>query len=428
MSATLVDDCFRTETERLTHGEALAILASRVKAVASVESVRTEAAAGRILAERVVAERPVPGHTNAAVDGFAFRATDYDPAHGTTFPVLGRAAAGHTLAAPPPSGAAARILTGAVLPAPCDTIVMQEDVTLEDRRGQTFVRVPAGARAGSNVRHAGEDVAVGDVLFEEGHRLRAQDLAALASVGRANVACRVPLRVAIVSSGDEIVRAGQALGEGQVYDANAPMLHALVAAAGAAPVDLGVWPDQQAEVDARLADAAARFDLIVTSGGASRGDEDHMVRAIERLGSRHLWQLAIKPGRPMSFGQVGRAVVLGLPGNPVAVFVCFSLYARPVLLALGGARWREPRRLLLPAAFHFKGRKKGRREFWRGMLVDGEQGDGAPICAVDKFPRDGSGLITSLRLADGLIEIPEEAGDVEPGDHVRFIPLSELGL
>jgi molybdopterin molybdotransferase len=231
------------------------------------------------------------------------------------------------------------------------------------------------------------------------------------------------LKIAIVSSGDEVVRAGAPLKRGQVHDANAPMLVPLIANAGAAAVDLGVLPDRFDAVKEKLKEAARSFDVILTTGGASRGEEDHMVAALDALGKRYLWQLAIKPGRPMSFGQIEGAVVLGLPGNPVAVFVCFLLYAWPLLRRLGGAEWPEPRRYALPALFTIPERKLGRREFWRGILRATPRG-----LAVDKFPRDGSGLISGLRAADGLIDIPEDLAVVKPGDAVAFIPFTEFGI
>jgi molybdopterin molybdotransferase len=245
----------------------------------------------------------------------------------------------------------------------------------------------------------------------------------LASMGMAEVPCYARLKVAIVSTGDEVVRPGAPFTEGQVYDANAPLLGALIASAGALPTDLGVLPDKPEEVQRRLAEAARSFDAVILSGGASRGEEDHVVAALDAIGKRHLWQLAVKPGRPMSFGQIGDCVVLGLPGNPVAVFVCFLLYVWPLLRRMGGAGWPEPRRYRLPALFAFPGRKTGRREFWRGILKETPHGLG-----VDKFARDGSGLITGLRAADGLIDIPEDVGAVQPGDLVAFIPFSEFGI
>ena len=419
----LEDDCFAHDRRRLRHDEALAILKARVRPVVGVERVGLAQAAGRILAAAAHAPHPVPAHDNAAVDGYAFAAADYDTTAGATLTVEGRAAAGHGLAGRAAPGMAAHIFTGAMLPEGHDTVVMQEDVRSGEIDGRAAVNIPAGLKRGANVRRAGEDVKEGEAVLTPGAVLRPQDLSALASLGFGEVACFRRLRVAVVSSGDEVVRAGVPLKPGQVRDANAPMLASLIANAGATPVDLGVLPDDLNAVQEALHEAAQRFDVIITSGGASRGEEDHLVTALDALGKRHLWQLAIKPGRPMSFGQIGDAVVLGLPGNPVAVFVCFLLYGWPLLRRLGGAEWPEPRRYELPALFAVPARKLGRREFWRGILRPSPHG-----LAVDKFARDGSGLICGLRAADGLIDIPEEVVEVKPGDRVTFIPFTEFGI
>ena len=206
------------------------------------------------------------------------------------------------------------------------------------------------------------------------------------------------------------------------------MLGALATLAGASVRHYGIWPDKLDAVTRRLQAAAAECDVILTSGGASLGEEDHMAKAIGAIGTRHLWQLAIKPGRPMMFGHIrsnGRdTIVVGLPGNPVAVFVCFLMYVYPMLKAAGGAPWPEPRRFMLPANFAFTGRKQGRREFWRGRIVTGADG----AMAIEKFARDGSGLISGLRASNGLIDIPEDHGDIAVGDKVAFIPYSEVGI
>jgi molybdopterin molybdotransferase len=422
MTNKLIDDCFVSDKPRLRHAEALAILKQRIAPVVATEQVELANAVGRFLAQSVAAVLPVPAHTNSAVDGFSFAAADYDRDKGCVLPVSGRAAAGHALNTTPERETAVRILTGAVLPGGHDTVVMQEDVVV-DTVERTTVAIPAGLRPGANVRKAGEDVAAGAIVLEPGSVLRPQDLAALASLGVADVKCFTRLRVAIVSTGDEVMRPGAALAKGQVYDANAPMLASLVTSAGAVATDLGVLPDDLPQVKARLAEAASQFDVIITSGSASQGEEDYLIAALDALGKRHLWQLAIKPGRPMSFGQIGDCVVLGLPGNPVAVLVCFLLYAWPLLRRMGGGDWREPRRFPLPALFAFPSRKVGRREFWRGLLKETPTG-----LAVDKFARDGSGLISGLREADGLIDIPEDVVDVKPGDQVAFIPFSEFGI
>ncbi len=425
----LPNDCFAHGERRLWHDEAIGLLRSRLCSIVQSERLSLDQALGRVLKGPVIARQPVPAHTNSAVDGYAFAHSCYGPLDGVRLPITGRSTAGRPYEGPVRPGSAVRILTGAVVPDGLDTVAMQEDCqTLADGE----VSIPAGLKRGANIRHAGEDVITGTLLAEAGHCLRPQDLAALASAGCADVSCYQRLKVGIVSSGDEIVRLGTGpLTTGQVFDANQPMLQSLVKLAGCEARDLGVWRDDAEEVRQRLVAATASVDVVLTSGGASRGDEDHMAAAIAALGSVHFWQLAVKPGRPMMFGQVPRSgssgaqtcLVVGLPGNPVAVFVCFLMYVMPMLRQLSGGTWTEPRRYRLPARFSFTGRKSGRREFWRGILVDGADG-----LAVDKYGRDGSGLISGLRAADGLIDIAEEAGDVALGDLVDFIPFSEFGI
>ncbi len=422
MSTKLVDDCFFHDKDRIPHNEALAILKSRVKPVVGTEDVPLETAAGRYLAAPVIAPRPIPAHANAAVDGYAFAHAAYDQKAGQTFPVAGVASAGHALAAAPRPDSAIRIFTGGVVPEGFDTVAMQEDVRVETHGDKRRVWIPPGLKHGANRRLAGEDCATGSALVAPGARLRPQDVASAAACGFGALRCHELLKVGVVSTGDEILRAGMPFAEGKVYDANAPMLAGLVQAAGTEPVDLGVLPDEAKLVRTALMDASQRYNVLVISGGASLGVEDHVVRAIEVLGKRHLWQIAIKPGRPMSFGQIGDCVILGLPGNPVAVFVCFLLYVRPVLAVLAGGDWPEPMRYPLVAAFSQK-KKVGRREFWRAQLTSK---NGRP--SVTKFPRDGSGLISSLRESDGLIEVRESVSEVQEGDVVDFIPFTEFGL
>jgi molybdopterin molybdotransferase len=408
----------------MRHEEAVTLLRERIEPVTKSERVPLSSALGRITAEAVIAPRSVPAHTNAAVDGYAFSHKDYDPASGSTLTLAGRAAAGHPLAGRPSPGSATRILTGAVMPDGTDTVAMQEDSERLGGEQNEKIVIPPGLRRGANVRKAGEDVSAGQLLIEPGHIVKPQDLAALASVGLGEIACRHRLRVAIASTGDELIRPGApASSPGDVYDANSPMLTALAALAGCETSDRGIWPDRPDELRRRLAEAAHECDVVITSGGASRGEEDHLAAAVAALGSRHFWQLAIKPGRPMMFGQIGGTVVIGLPGNPVAVFVCFLLYVWPLLRRLSGTPWLEPRRIGVRAGFDFLGRKRGRREFWRGRLLKKPEG-----LFASKFERDGSGLISGLRAADGLIEIPEDAGDIHSGDEIAFIPYSEFGI
>ena len=418
---TALSNRFAPADAMITHHEAIARLRDRIQPIVRQETVALDQAAGRILAGTIAAPHPVPLHTNSAVDGYAFVAAELAAAPGRFWPIAGRAAAGHPFRDDRPAGSIIRALTGAVLPADTDTVAMQEDCALA-ADGQS-VRLPESLKRGANVRKAGEDVAAGSTLFEPGHVLRPQDLAALASVGVADVPVYRQLRIAVVSTGDEVRAPGAGpIAVGEVYDANAPMLMALAAACGAQVTNVGILADDSALVERTLEDAARTFDVVLTSGGASKGEEDHMAAALGKLGARHFWQIAIKPGRPMMFGEVGSTIVVGLPGNPVAVFVCGLMYAHPLLRRLGGGTWPVPRRYKLPAAFQFENRKVGRREFWRGILTETPRG-----LAVEKYARDGSGLISGLRAADGLIEIPEDARDVGEGDMVDFIPFTEFG-
>jgi molybdopterin molybdotransferase len=423
MTAKLIDDCFVLDKDRLPHDEAIAILKSRVRPVAGVEKVKPAEAAGRFLAEAVISPRSIPAHDNAAVDGYAFAHAAYDQDKGARLKVIGQAAAGHPFNEAAAPDAAVRIFTGAVMPQGFDTVAMQEDVRLEQEGDDLWALIPPGLKQGANRRLAGEDAKAGAVLLEPGARLRPQDVASAAATGVGRLPCYAKLKVAILSTGDEILRPGETFSPGKVYDANAPMLRGLIQATGAEAVDLGVLPDKAELVKDALAAAARAYDVVILSGGASQGAEDHVVKSLDALGKRHLWQIAIKPGRPMSFGQIGDCVVLGLPGNPVAVFVCFLIYVRPVLTRLAGGVWPEPQRFPLPAAFAQK-KKVGRREFWRARLTTGASGRPE----VAKFPRDGSGLISSLREADGLIEVVEDVAEVKEGDLVDFIPFTSFGL
>jgi len=424
MTRKLRDDCFLHDSDRLSHAEAISLLRERMVTVVGTETLALDECPGRILAEDVTAPRNIPAHTNSAVDGYAFGHSDYDAQKGSTFKVSARAAAGHGVGGSIEPGTAARIFTGAAMPDGTDTVVMQEDTETENRDGAIHVAIPGGLKQGANCRLAGEDVKTGEVMLAKGSRLRPQDTASAAAAGRDSLTCFQRVRVGVFSTGDEVVRPGEPLGPGQVYDANAPMLRGLVEAAGAGFMDLGVLPDKADAVRDRLKKASQEFDVVITSGGASRGEEDHVVEALDELGTLAMWQIAVKPGRPMAFGQIGDCVHMGLPGNPVAVFVCFLLYVRPVLVRLGGGDWPEPVRYPLKAAFSVPKKKTGRREFWRGFLVPGADG----TMAAGKFERDGSGLITGLRTADGLIEVAEDVTGVREGDMVAFIPFTEFGI
>ncbi|MCP5084211.1 MAG: molybdopterin molybdotransferase MoeA [Alphaproteobacteria bacterium] len=411
----LLDDCFLHDKDRLRHDEVLALLKERLSPIASVRNLPLEQAHRLVLAEDVAAPRNIPAHTNAAVDGYAVRAADLNADGMTRLKVTERVAAGDTRELALEAGAAARIFTGARMPGAADTVFMQEDCESD---GQA-VEVPSGIKPGANVRAAGEDFAAGSLVAGAGTRLRPQELAAIAATGQDQVACYAPLSVALMSTGDEVLQPGAEFQTGQVYDSNRFLLRALLETVNVTITDLGIVGDDEATVRRTILEASANHDVILTTGGASRGEEDHIVSVMASEGNLHAWQLAVKPGRPLAFGQIGDTVFLGLPGNPVAAFVCFLFYAQPMFAYLQGAVWQAPRRFSVPAAFAIGKKKPDRREFWRAWIEDGK---------AHKFARDGSGLISGLTAATGLIEVPEEVTSVDEGQMVSFIPFSEFGF
>ena len=394
--------------------EAFGVLEAQFHPVVGTEVVSLSEAVGRIAAEPVIASRGVPLQANAAVDGYAYAAGSLTG--GEAVPLLeGRAAAGHPHAGAVPPGSALRILTGAPLPEGVDTVVLQEEAKAEGGTLRIF-RLP---EAGANTRAAGEDVRAGEKVIEAGKILRPQDLAQAASVGVTRLAVFCRLRVGLLSTGDEIRAAGEEGEADGVLDANRPMLAALAASLGFEGVDLGIAPDREEAVREALDRAKGVCDALVVSGGASAGEEDHVARLLGAEGEMHVWRVAVKPGRPLVVARWGGVPVFALPGNPVAVFVCFLLFARPALLRLAGAEWRVPRRYQVPLA-EALAKKPGRREYLRVRL----NGQGA----AERYHSEGSGLISGLRWSDGLVELAEETVEVAAGERVAFIPYSEFGI
>lgn len=417
--AQLSDDCFAHGGALTRLDVALADLLQRLVPVTGVESLSLPRCAGRALAEPLSAKVSVPPADNSAVDGYAVHHDDLSKDAETRLPVVGRAAAGHPYQGPQPRGTAVRVLTGAIMPAGPDTVMMQEDCRLE---GDTVVIQP-GIKRGANRRLAGEDVTSGDVLLPACRILNPADLALAAAGGHAALPVRKRLRVALMSTGDEVHEAGGALPPGGIYDANRPLLAALMTAAGFEVNDLGIQPDRRDHLTRVFAEAAAGHDAVVSSGGVSTGDEDHVKAAIEASGSLHFWRLAIKPGRPVALGQIGGTPFFGLPGNPVAALLTFSFFARPLLQRLAGAVPQTPRSFPVTAGFSYK-KKSDRREWVRVSLGD----DGRGGWRAEKYPVDGAGVITSLTRTDGLVELPEDQLRLEPGDRVNFYPYAALGL
>jgi len=408
-----------TETTPLSLDDARARLLAAVTPLARTEDIDLSAADGRVLVQDVIARVQTPPHDCAAMDGYALRAAD--AAGGGTLAVSQRIAAGQT-AVPLAPGSAARIFTGAPLPAGADAVVMQEDTQSLDGGARVHIAVPV--KAGQHVRRAGENVARGAVIAHRGERLLPASLGLAASIGVARVQVAAPPRVALLCTGDELVAPGsiapQDLPPGHIYESNRFFLRALLTRLGCRVDDLGTLADRlDTTVDA-LGQAAQTHDLILTSGGVSVGEEDHVKSAVQQLGRLDLWQIAVKPGKPFAFGELPRAAgercyFAGLPGNPVSGFITFLLLVRPLLLRLQGAMQCDVSALPLRADFDWPKPGK-RREFLRVR----RNADGG----LDLHPNQGSAALTALHWADGLADLP--AGQaVARGDTVRYIPLAE---
>lgn len=369
---------------------------------------------GRILAEDVAATAPVPAHASSAMDGYAFRHADLPPDR--RLPLHGRVVAGHPLDGPMPPGHATRIFTGAMVPAGADTVAMQEHCTADD----ICVVLPE-LTPGRNVRLAGDDLEAGAVVLTRGLRLRPQDLGIAASVGRAELAVSRPARVAVITTGDELRSPGVPLPPGCIYDSNRHTISGALRGLGAAVTDYGVLADDRAAIREALRTAAAENDLVISTGGVSVGDEDHVRPAVEEIGSLDFWRLPLKPGRPVAVGDVAGVPFLGLPGNPVSSTVAFWLIGRPWALHLMGAAAVEVVRYPVIADFTHA-RSPGRREFLRARL----EVDATGTARVSVYRSTGSGMLSSLVWSDGLVELLEDAGDVAPGDVVRYIPYFAL--
>ncbi|MCF3946989.1 molybdopterin molybdotransferase MoeA [Acidiphilium iwatense] len=414
--AQLSDDCFAFGGALLPIEEAMRIIAANIGPVASTETVTLADADGRVLAGDIVAPIDLPPYANSAVDGYAVRSADLRDR--TVLPVEGRAAAGDPAGVALRAGTARRIFTGAILPEGADTVFMQEDVRL-DEAGR--VHLPPGLRRGANTRAQGEDVRAGATALPDGRRLRPQDVALAASLGLRDLTARRPIRLALFSTGDEVVDPGTPLAPGKLYDANRILLAALARRAGAEVTDFGILPDSAGVITGALRDATRTHDLVMTSGGVSAGDEDHVRRAIEATGHLVFWRLAIKPGRPVAMGVIDGTPLVGLPGNPVAAFVTFAAVARPLIAALSGAA--PPERIALPVRAGFSHRKKsGRREYLRVRLIRAADGE----LEARKHPRDGAGILSSLTETDGLAELAEPVTTVVPGDVVGYLPYADL--
>lgn len=394
-----------------TMQQALTALLQAAKTITGSEMVSTLHANGRVLAADISAPFDVPGEDNSQMDGYALDSSCAQS--DTPIRVSQRIAAGH-IGVNLQAGTAARIFTGAVIPPGADAVVMQEQCEVLDNGNAILLKhVP---QPGEWVRRSGEDIRNHSIILTAGTRIRAQEAGLAASVGLAELPVQRRLKVAVFFTGDELIMPGEPLPPGAVYNSNRYLLRALLENYGCLVDDYGIVPDSLAATRSALRQAAAEHDVVITCGGVSVGEEDHVKPAVQAEGKLTLWQIAIKPGKPLAFGEVGAAFFLGLPGNPVSGFVTFLLFVRPFLLRLQGVTDVTPRSYAVRADFSWT-KPDRRNEFLRARL----NGNGG----LDLFPNQGSAVLSSVVWGDGLVDNPP-GKMIQPGDLVKFIPFSEL--
>ena len=399
----------------LAYHQALEQLTSSVAAVGKVVDKSLLQARGAVLAESIESRIDVPGCAMSSMDGYAINTADLATSGATSLPLSQRIAAGTTGAALA-TGTAARIFTGAPIPDGADAVIMQEQVDADDH-GIRFDSRPA---SGNNIRPAGNDILRGTKILHKGCRLRAQDIGLAASVGLQTLPVYEPVKVGMFFTGDELVEPGESLAAGKIYDSNRYTLHGLLESMGCEIIDLGLVGDTLAATSEAMERASTQADLVVTTGGVSVGEEDHVRIAIEQLGELRLWRLAIKPGKPLAYGQVNETAFIGLPGNPVSVFATFCLFVCPVIQIMQGRAWHEPIALPVSADFDWP-KPDSRREFLRARLA--LDASGQTVAQI--YPNQDSGVLTSTVWADGFVEIAENQ-TVRSGEPVNYLQFTQF--
>ncbi len=397
--------------------EALRRIDSEVEPLSGYERLALRDALGRILAEDAVSPIDVPAHTNSAMDGYALRAADLPDRDDRTFRMVGAAFAGAPYGGSIREGECARIMTGAVIPDGADTVVMQEHV---EAQGDD-IRVGPGNKRGQNVRAAGEDIPQGGTVVAKGKRIGPAELGLLASLGFAEVHVFRRPRVAFFSTGDELRSLGETLGPGDIYDSNRYTLFGMLTRVGADVIDMGVVRDRRGDLQAAFRQASEVADAVITSGGVSVGEADFVKDTLNSLGEVNFWKIAMKPGRPLAFGRLGDALFFGLPGNPVSVMVTFYEFVQPALRRLMGNADSEAVTMRVPSASRLR-KRPGRVEYQRGILFRNADGH----FEVRVTGAQGSGILSSVSVANCFIVLPQDSDGVEPGALVEVQPFEGL--
>lgn len=405
-----------TASQSLSVDEARARIAAQIQPLSGFEKKGIRGSLNRILAQDIISPINVPSHTNSAMDGYALSGSDLPTQNECTLQVIGTAFAGKPYAGQVSAGQCVRIMTGAMMPAGTDTVIMQEEAT---REGE-MIRIGNQHRQGQNVRQAGEDIAVGTSVLKRGRRITAADLGLLASLGIGEIRVCRRLRVAFFSTGDELRSIGEPLADGEIYDSNRYTLHGMLTRQGVDIIDMGVIPDLPEEIRQAFLSAAENADVVITSGGVSVGEADFIKQTLEELGEVGFWKIRMKPGRPLAFGKLGNAHFFGLPGNPVAVMVTFYQFVQPALQALMGTTEKRMR-LRLPTTSAIK-KSPGRTEFQRGVIHTDDKGQ----MTVSSTGKQGSGILHSMSHANCFIILEESREAIETGDLVTVEPFEGL--
>jgi len=412
----LTKDTLSTGRKLIKLKIALSKIQKNISYKTKTKNIFVNNALGHIVAEDIFARRNVPPHSNSAVDGYAIRFNDTKKNLERTFTITGKYKAGSYYKEALKIMCTVRVLTGATLPKGSDTVIMEEDCQVNGNK----IILPKKIIKGINFRSLGEDIKIKDKVFSKGHKILPQDIGILSSLGLKKVKINIPLKINVFSSGDEIMNSHKKLDKGQLYDSNRPMIINLLLKIGCTVKDLGILPDNRKEILNNLISASKNCDLIISSGAMSLGDEDHIRDIIEKNGSLDIWKLAIKPGRPVGYGSFKNTPILALPGNPVAAFVTFLIIGIPLIKKMSGAKDINPTKYKLPVNFIYK-KKPGRIEYLRVRTIN-KNG----ILMLEKFHKEGAGILTSTSWADGLAILDEDTIQLNYNDLVNYISFNEI--
>ncbi len=400
----------------ITVDQAMAQIRETIVSITEAESLDIRSAMGRVASLDIVSNANVPNHTNSAMDGYAFLCENGNAEPGEQFSVIGISMAGTPFKGTVDSGQCVRIMTGAIMPEGTDSVIMQERVVVDGEQ----ISLQAGEKQGSNVRYAGEDIQQGDMVIPAGTKLGASHLGLMASLGLAEVSVYRKPKVAYFSNGDELRSVGEPLALGEVYDSNRYTLHAMLGEMDVEQIDLGVVKDDREAITKTIELAASQADLVITTAGASVGDADYIKEILTSLGQVSFWKVAIKPGRPLSFGKLGESLFFGLPGNPVSVMVTFQIFLKPAIRQLAGERFNVPMVLKMRIVSALK-KRPGRMEYQRGIMSVNDQGESV----VHSTGEQGSGILSSMCQANCFIILADDSAGAEAGEWVEVQPFDQ---